>query len=296
MAIAARLERDREVPAWLGLAAAAAALGALVWLERRRPLRRPTQGKVRRELRNLAVAALGAATAGVVARPVIHPLSRLVAERRWGLVQIVRLPVWAEVGVSVLLLDYTSYVWHVLTHRVPFLWRFHLAHHVDLDVDATTGLRFHPGELLLEIPWRALQVLLIGAAPLSLSAWVAITRLALLFHHSNVELPEGLERRLSTVVVTPRVHGIHHSIVEEESRSNWAQLFAWPDFLHGTARFDPPAQDVTTGVPAYRDPEELTLGKLLDLPLHPPRPAWQLPDGATPTRTPSVEPMDLVVE
>ncbi len=250
---------------------------ALLWWERRRPLRRQTQPKLRRDGRNLAVAGLAALTVQALERPVADRLTALVVRRRWGLLPRLRLPGPLETALTVALLDYTLYVWHVLTHRVPFLWRFHLPHHVDLDLDASTALRFHFGELALSVAWRAAQVVLIGASPRALSVWQTFTLLEILFHHSNVELPEGAERWLSRLVVTPRLHGIHHSAREGETNSNWSSgLTVW-DWLHGTLRRDVPQDEVTVGVPAYRRPEEVTLPRVLAMPFGPQRPTWEWP-------------------
>src|SRR5205807_3040294 len=130
-------------------------------------------------------------------RPVAEWLSRIVGRRQWGLLNALPLPAWLEILLSVLLLDYTLYVWHILTHKVPFLWRFHLVHHVDLDLDTSTALRFHFGELALSVPWRAAQIVAIGVSPLSFSIWQTMLALSVMFHHSNVELPIRLERVLN---------------------------------------------------------------------------------------------------
>ena len=239
---------------------------ALLVLERRRPLRRPTRPKARRDLRNLAVAALSAATIRTCEAPLVKPLAGLVHRRRWGLLTRLSLPAWLEVGLGVVLLDYTLWVWHVLTHRAPPLWRLHQVHHADLDMDASTALRFHFLEMLASVPWRAGQVLLVGAAPLTLSVWQTLTLVAILFHHSNVRLPLELERRLAPLIMTPRLHGIHHSVRPEERDSNWGTIFTWPDRLHGTALADL-ERPVTIGVESPRAPERLTFGQLLALPL-----------------------------
>jgi sterol desaturase/sphingolipid hydroxylase (fatty acid hydroxylase superfamily) len=265
---------------------------ALWWLERRRPLRRPVEPKLRREGRNLAVAGLAALTVRLAERPVVGPLAALVERRRWGLVQRLPLPGWLRLPLAVGLLDYTLFLWHILTHRVPALWRFHLAHHVDLDLDASTALRFHFGELALSVPWRAAQVLLLGVGPRALAVWQTATLMEVMFHHSNVELPAGLERWLCRLVVTPRVHGILHSVVPEETGSNWSSgLTVW-DWLHGTLRLKVPQAAVTVGVPAYRDPAEVTLPRVLAMPFGPQRPTWQWPGDGVPTRPPSPTPAD----
>jgi sterol desaturase/sphingolipid hydroxylase (fatty acid hydroxylase superfamily) len=257
------------------------AFGLLVWLERRRPLRRAVEPKLRREARNLAVAVAGAAALRVTEKPLADALTSLVERRRWGLLKLVRLPAWLEVALAIVLLDYTLYLWHVLTHRVPFLWRFHVVHHVDLDLDASTALRFHFAELVLSVPWRAAQILLIGVSPPALSAWQTFLFLSIIFHHSNVRLPLEIERRLNTFVVTPRMHGIHHSTVKEETNSNWSSgLTVW-DWLHGTLRLDVPQDAIVIGVPAYRDPSEVGLASMLALPFGEERPTWHL-DGTGP--------------
>ncbi|MEO8227802.1 MAG: sterol desaturase family protein, partial [Gemmatimonadota bacterium] len=150
-----------RLPGWVTGALGAGALALLVWLEHRRGLRQPVEATPRRQVRNLGVAAVSAAVLQVADRPFTRPLAALVVRRRWGLLQWIRLPRWLEVTLAVILLDYTLYLWHVLTHRVPALWRFHMVHHADLDLDATTALRFHFGELAISVPWRAGQIALI---------------------------------------------------------------------------------------------------------------------------------------
>jgi sterol desaturase/sphingolipid hydroxylase (fatty acid hydroxylase superfamily) len=276
----------KRIPGWLNALLIFGAFGTLVWLERRRPLRRTTEPKLRRDSRNLTVAALSAVTLRVLEAPVVRPLADLVERRRFGLLKRLHLPGWLEVPLAVALLDYTLYVWHILTHRVPFLWRFHQVHHVDLDMDASTALRFHFAEMALSVPWRAAQVVVLGVSPLALSVWQTATLVEILFHHSNVELPLGVERRLCRFVVTPRMHGIHHSIVPEETASNWSSgLTVW-DWLHGTLRLNVAQNEITIGVPAYRDPEEVTLPKILAMPFDEQRPSWQLPGDGVPARRP----------
>lgn len=269
--------KARNVPTWVSAPLVLGAFGALLWLERRRPLRRAIEPKLTREARNLAVAAVSAAALQLAERPVIEPLTALVERRRWGLLKRVRLPVWLEVALAIVLLDYTLYLWHVLTHRLPFLWRFHVVHHVDLDLDASTALRFHFAELALSVPWRAAQVSLLGVSPLSFSVWQTLLFLSIMFHHSNLRLPINFERRLNRLIVTPRMHGIHHSIVREETDSNWSSGLTLWDYLHGTLRLNVPQEEITIGVPAYRQPEEVGLLQILVMPLTAERPAWLLP-------------------
>jgi sterol desaturase/sphingolipid hydroxylase (fatty acid hydroxylase superfamily) len=241
-------------------------VGTLFWLERRKPLRRRVDPGSRRIARNLAVGGITAAVVTAIERPLTRRATEWVERNRWGLVPGLRLPGWLPAAITVVLLDYTLYVWHVVLHRVPFLWRFHLAHHVDLDLDASTAFRFHFAEFLLSIPWRVAQILLIGAAPRPLALWQKLAAAEILFHHANLRLPPRFEHRLSRVIVTPRLHGIHHSTVRAERDSNFSSGLTIWDRLHGTVRADVPQKEITIGVPGYEDQNDVTLEKTLLLP------------------------------
>jgi sterol desaturase/sphingolipid hydroxylase (fatty acid hydroxylase superfamily) len=258
---------SRRIPSWLSGAVVLGAFAALVVAEGRRPLRRETEPKLRRDLRNLAIAALSAATLRALEMPVVEPLSRAVERRRLGLLQRIRPPGWLEVPLAVALMDWTLYLWHVLTHRVPFLWRLHRVHHADLDLSATTALRFHFAEMAVSVPYRAAQVALLGVGPRALSVWQTFLFASILFHHSNLRLPPGLERRLVPFLVTPRMHGVHHSTVEAEVNSNWSSGLTLWDRLHGTLRLDVPQRRLTIGVPGLQDEADVTPARMLRLPL-----------------------------
>jgi sterol desaturase/sphingolipid hydroxylase (fatty acid hydroxylase superfamily) len=264
-----------RTPQWRILApvVVAGAFLVLTALERRRPLRRARESKWRHVSRNIVFAGAAAATVNLLERPVVEPLATVVERRRCGLLYLCRLPRPLHVVLAIVLLDYTLYVWHVLAHRVSWLWRFHLVHHVDRDLDASTALRFHAGELALSVPWRALQIAAIGVPPDVLRLWQNLVLLSILFHHSNVELPIEVERLVARFVVTPRIHGIHHSIVPQETDSNWSSgLTVW-DYLHGTLRLDVPQQAITIGVAAYSTPADVTLTNGFALPFGAQRPS-----------------------
>ena len=273
-----------KFPFWISPLLAIGVYSVLLWFEQRRPLRRSVESKLTRNVRNLAVASLSAMAVQLVELPVAMRLAALVERRGWGVVNLTGLPVWAEVTLAFVLLDYTLYVWHVLTHRVPWLWRFHVVHHADLDMDASTALRFHFGEMIISVPWRAGQIFLIGVSPLSLVVWQSILFVMILFHHSNVRLPIGVERWLNLLIVTPRMHGIHHSFIREETDSNWSSGLTLWDWLHGTLRLNLPQKEITIGVPAYRTPRETGLLKMVKLPFTKQRSSWQLPGGERPAR------------
>jgi sterol desaturase/sphingolipid hydroxylase (fatty acid hydroxylase superfamily) len=143
-------------------------------------------------------------------------------------------------------------------------------------LSASTALRFHFVEMIVSAPWRAAQVALIGVSPRQLSLWQMLTTMAILFHHSNIRLPLAIEHTLARIVVTPRMHGIHHSIVERETDSNWETIFSLPDYLHRTVRLNVPQQAIDIGIPAFRRAEEVRLGRLLRMPFAVQRPSWRL--------------------
>ena len=266
-----------------GVAAIGIAALALSLAERRRPLRRPTQPKPGRSVSNLALGAISLATIAIAEAPLTRPLAARAAGKRAGLVQRLPLPAWVRDAAAVLLMDYTIYLWHVATHKVPFLWRFHLVHHIDLDLDTTTALRFHGADMAISAPVRAAQVAAIGVSPRALGIWQRWFFLSILFHHSNVRLPKRFERILARFITTPRMHGIHHSAVREETASNWSSGFAFWDHLHRTFRYDVPQSQIAIGVPAYREPEDLDVKPSLALPFGPERDAWSAPPLRNPT-------------
>jgi sterol desaturase/sphingolipid hydroxylase (fatty acid hydroxylase superfamily) len=251
---------------WLRGILTVAAFLCLLWLEKRRPLRGSTENKARRLARNFCVAVLAAATVQLAEVPVSKALSTWVEQHRIGLLPRLPLPPVLKLAFAVALLDYTLYLWHVLTHKSAFLWRFHEVHHADRDLDASTALRFHFGELVLSVPWRAAQIAAIGVPPDALALWQTLLLLSILFHHSNVRLPLRLESWIARVVVTPRMHGIHHSVVVDERNSNWSSGLSVWDWLHGTFRFDVPQEQIVIGVEGEPRPEDVTLPKMLALP------------------------------
>lgn len=219
-------------------------IAGLFVLETRRALRPVRNSKIRRDMRNLLMAAPAGAVMQCMDMPIALALAGVARRRRWGLIPQLRIP-----GVlAIVLLDYTLYWWHFLTHRVPVLWRFHQVHHLDHEMDATTGLRFHFGEMTISVAFRAAQMTVIGPPEWAVATWQLFLFLCVLFHHSNVRLPLRWERVIARVVVTPRLHGIHHSIVPEQVNSNWSSGLTIWDWLHGTLRTDTPQNELVLGV------------------------------------------------
>jgi sterol desaturase/sphingolipid hydroxylase (fatty acid hydroxylase superfamily) len=254
---------------WLRALLGLGAFAALIWMERSRPLRRQREPDIERIARNLAIAFLGATAIRCIETQVVGRLATLAEKRRWGLVPRLRLPSPLDELTKLLLLDYTLYHWHILTHKQPFLWRFHAVHHADRDLDSLTALRFHFGELALSLPSRMAQVCAIGVGPRTLARWRGALLASVLFHHSNLRLPPQLENLLALVVMTPRLHGIHHSDVPEHRLSNWSSGLTLWDRLHKTLRRDVPQESIRIGLRELDDPDRVDLGNMLKLPFEP---------------------------
>lgn len=183
----------------------------------------------------------------------------------WGLFNIVGMPVLIAAPVAVVLLDLTIYGQHVAFHAVPALWRLHRMHHADLEFDVTTGLRFHPIEILLSMALKLAAVVVLGAPPLAVLAFEIMLNATAQFNHGNVRLPPGWDRRLRLVVVTPDMHRVHHSVERRETDSNFGFNLPWWDRLFGTYRAQPALGHtlMTIGIDRFRDPRELWLHRML---------------------------------
>ena len=177
-----------DLRSWVAPAAVTSAFLLFLLAESRFPLRRSREPKLRRMSRNLALAGLGLAVFELLQIPILLPVSKWTMEERVGLLNWVPVSGPIRTVAAVVLLDYTLWFWHWINHRVPFFWRFHRVHHVDRDMDASTGLRFHFGELAMSFGFRALQIAAIGADPLSVSVYQVLLFASVLFHHSNTRL------------------------------------------------------------------------------------------------------------
>jgi sterol desaturase/sphingolipid hydroxylase (fatty acid hydroxylase superfamily) len=238
-------------------------------LETASPLRRRVE---RRALRWTHNAALGALSAIVVRSCVLTAVFATArrGRRARGAGLLARVPAPLQVPVGLALLDASMYAWHRLNHQVPLLWRFHRVHHVDTDLDVSTALRFHPGEQFLSIPFRALQTLMIGPSPELAVGYELALQTATAFHHANVRLPVRVDRGLRALLVTPRMHQIHHSIVPAETDSNWSVIFSIWDRLAATLRSDNDERHLTIGLPGRAVAAEPALRHLLRMPFDAP--------------------------
>jgi sterol desaturase/sphingolipid hydroxylase (fatty acid hydroxylase superfamily) len=251
-----------------------AAYASFFLLERAFPLRRPKAPLLARLVVNIVISAAAFAAAALLVQPAAVAMLDRAETASLGLIPALGISGAAEIVLAFLLLDLTFYYWHVANHRIAFLWRFHNVHHVDPDLDVSTAFRFHFVEVGLSAAFRVAQVLLIGPSIAAYAIYEAVFQLGTLFHHSNVRLPVAVDRALSLLVVTPRVHGIHHSDIRQENFSNWGVVLSWWDRLHRTLRLNVPQDQIVIGVPAYMKPEDNGLLRSLLMPFETQRDYW----------------------
>ena len=247
-----------------------AVVGAWELVAPRRPL---TDSKGRRWFANLSLVALDTLVVRLLV-PVLPTGMALVAqERGWGILNAVHLPVPVKIAAAVVALDFAIYLQHVMFHYVPVLWRLHRMHHTDLDIDVTTGNRFHPLEILISAGIKVAAVALLGATPLAVVIFEVALNATSQFNHGNVRIPGALDRWLRLAVVTPDMHRVHHSVIPRETNSNFGFNLPWWDRLCGTYRPQPEEghEGMTIGLAKFRDPAQLTLGQLLLQPFVRPR-------------------------
>lgn len=191
-----------------------------------------------------------------------------VAQREWGWLNNVQLPWLLELIIAIVLLDLVMYLQHVMFHALPSLWRLHLVHHTDIDLDATSGNRFHPLEILISIAIKLAAVTLIGPTAVAVVLFEVILNGMAQFNHANVKLPVKGDRILRLGIVTPDMHRVHHSLKYNETNSNFGNFLPWWDRLFGTYQSEPVAghEQMQIGVPQFRDPQQLSLSTLLLLP------------------------------
>ena len=229
------------------------------------PRRALRESKPIRWASNLAIIVLNSALLRILFPAAAVGVAAFVAERGAGLFNLFAVPYPLAMVLSLLALDLAVYLQHLMFHAMPILWRVHRMHHADLDFDVTTGVRFHPLEILLSFGIKGSVVLLLGTPPVSVLIFEAILNATSMFNHGNVRIAAGIDRVLRWLVVTPDMHRVHHSILARETNSNFGFNLPWWDRLFGTYRAQPAAghEAMTIGVDAFRNPRELGLDRML---------------------------------
>ncbi len=195
-------------------------------------------------------------------------ISVLAENGGWGLLNNVALFYWLKVAIGVIVLDLAIYLQHAMFHGLPILWRLHMMHHSDLDFDTTTGVRFHPIEILLSMGIKMVVVFLAGISALGVLIFEVLLNTTSLFNHGNVRLAASIDRVLRLFMVTPEMHRVHHSVIIRETNSNFGFNLPWWDRLFGTYKDQPAAGhiEMTIGLSHFRNPTELALLRLIILP------------------------------
>jgi sterol desaturase/sphingolipid hydroxylase (fatty acid hydroxylase superfamily) len=234
------------------------------------PRRPQTIGRHVRWPSNLGIVVLDALLVRLVFPTTAVGLALIADARGWGLFHLVTLPTWIAVVASVVLLDLAIYLQHVLFHAVPVLWRLHRMHHADLAFDVTTGLRFHPIEILVSMLLKLVVIAALGTPAVAVLIFEVLLNATSMFSHGNVRIVHRLDAVLRWVVVTPDMHRVHHSIQSTETNSNFGFNLSWWDRLFGTYRPEPSAgqEAMTIGIEQFRDPRELRLDRMLVQPFH----------------------------
>jgi sterol desaturase/sphingolipid hydroxylase (fatty acid hydroxylase superfamily) len=232
------------------------------------PRRELTMSKLTRWLSNLGIVLID----NILLRLLFPVLAISVAltaqESGWGLLNNIPLPYWLSLGIGVLALDLIIYLQHLMFHAVPVLWRLHMMHHADLDFDVTTGLRFHPLEIIISMLIKLSAIAALGPSVLAVLVFEITLNATAMFNHSNVKIPLNVDKVLRLLVVTPDMHRVHHSVTIRETNSNFGFNFPWWDRLLGTYRPQPAAghEGMTIGLSQFRDPKRNNLLWMLILP------------------------------
>jgi sterol desaturase/sphingolipid hydroxylase (fatty acid hydroxylase superfamily) len=242
--------------------------GLLVFLvlELWRPYRRPSVSKPRRWAVNLGLTALNTLVLSALFGTAILATAQHVTVQRLGALNAHDLPYGLKVLLAVVFMDFMLYVWHLLNHEVPLMWRFHRVHHTDLNMDVSTATRFHIGELCLSAIIKIGLIYLIGADPLSVIIFESSLVLSAQFQHSSLKVPIWLERAWWVLFVPPSMHRIHHSVKIKERDSNYGTIFSLWDRLMGTLIQDVDQAGIKIGVGGHFDQKKLGLGRLLVMP------------------------------
>lgn len=232
------------------------------------PRRRLTTPKVRRWVTNLSVVALDAVIVRLLFATGAVGAASLAAERNWGILNQLSSPIWFEMVLAIVALDFVLYLQHVMFHSIPLLWRFHMMHHADLDCDVTTGLRFHPVEVALSMVIKLATVAIVGASPAAVVSFEVLLNVTSMFNRSNVQIPTTIDRFLRWIVVTPDMHRIHNSINPLETNRDFGFNLPWWDRVLGTYLAQPAQghKAMTLGLEQFRDPARLNFTGILVLP------------------------------
>ncbi len=251
---------------YLPTLAPACGLVLLLALESWLPAASNRRHRLRHAARNLTLGGLNALALTLLAAPSIAMAAGWTGESRFGLLNLLSLPPAIATVTAILLFDGWMYLWHRANHELSFLWRFHRVHHSDPEMDATTAIRFHTGEILISSALRLAVIPLLGLTLWQLLVYESLMLPVILFHHSNVKFPEKVDRWLRVLVVSPAVHRVHHSRAQVETDSNYSTVFSFWDRIGRTFRLRKDGRPVNFGLDEYESEEWQRMSGLLTTP------------------------------
>src|SRR3989304_10030498 len=214
-------------------------LGAMALWELAAPRRVLTVSKLLRWINNISIVVINSLLLRMIFQSAAVGVAIFTQKHGWGLFNYVQASYTIAVIVSVVALDFVIYLQHVMFHAIPVFWRIHRMHHAELDFDVTTGIRFHPMEILLSMLIKSAGVVVLGPPVLGIIIFEVALNATSMFNHSNVRMLRGVDRIFRRFVVTPDMHRVHHSIEERETNSNFGFNLPWWDRLLGTYRAQP---------------------------------------------------------
>lgn len=214
---------------------------------------------------NLGIVALNTALVRLVFASTAVGGAIFAESHGWGLLNVTTLPHWLNIVIAVIVLDLAIYLQHVMFHAVPALWRLHRMHHADIDLDTTTGARFHPVEIILSMAIKLAVIAALGAPPAAVIAFEILLNATSMFNHGNVRIPVALDHLLRWLVVTPDMHRVHHSVLFNETNSNFGFNLPWWDRLLGTYQAQPQDghEGMIIGLDSFREPRDQRLDRML---------------------------------
>jgi sterol desaturase/sphingolipid hydroxylase (fatty acid hydroxylase superfamily) len=255
-------------PAWIRLSFFLGVLLLCALWENKLPRKTLTVSRTFRWVNNLSLVVLNSVIIAISFPIAAFQAAVIVNDYQWGLFHLTSVPAWLNILLSVVILDFIIYTQHVVFHRIPVLWKLHRMHHADLDIDVTTGTRFHPIEIVISMVIKISAVCALGVSPIAIIVFEIVLNASAMFNHSNAKLALPVDVWLRKMIVTPDMHRVHHSVIPKETHSNFGFFLSVWDRLFGTYRAQPELghDDVVIGLPDIREELEQRLDKLITQP------------------------------
>ena len=243
-----------------------AGLLLFLFIESHISYRKPTVSKLRRDVVNLCLTVMNGFFIYIFFSAMIMTAVSYTAEHKAGILNLFNIPVFINIIATVIFMDFMLYIWHLLNHKIPFLWKFHQVHHSDINMDTTTATRFHIGELAISIVIRISLIYFIGAGIAGLIIFECLLSMCAQFHHSSITTTKAFDEWFRRCFVSPSMHRIHHSVKKSERDSNYGTIFSIWDRILGTLKTEVSQSGIKIGLFAYQDSRHNTLASLMCMP------------------------------